>query len=667
MAVAEMSKLNLVAMSYDRDRLLNALQKTGAVEVKTHYEAENTVILQDDGESLREYLNGVENALSLLCAEVDAYNKDNKVKSDELKDGFAVSYTQFMGAGELKEQCDKAVEEVNALLDKRRELTAEQAKLKRKAETAEIYSCVKDKLGYFANTAHAKVKLGVIPFTELDNLTKAVEECELASLTILDTTAESALIIFAYHKSEAGAEEILSSRGFVSCPFEADKSGEEIYAETRNAIDDLTAKLADISERLYALRVNVKPLKIYSDYLSFELEKITLSEKMRGTAKTFLLEAYLPKEAEEVVKSAIDETASATYYEFSEPADDEIPPTLYKNNAVVKNFETITNMYSPVNSKEFDPNAVMAFFYSLFLGFIMADVGYGLLMLLGGGAIYLKTRASDSGLKRLAGVFAIGGIFALMWGLLFNSVFGIPVFASSIIPDPQKSRWSLMGIQVPSVLIISMELGIVHLMTGYICKAIQCMRRGYFWDGILDGLVWAVFSIGMGLAIVGFVDEANISILGPVGGIMAGVSLLVAMLTAGRKEKLIGKFTKGFGAAYGIINYVSDILSYARLYGLMLSGAVIAQIISAYAVDPSIMNLDGVGFLVSGNPMLIILGVVLLVVGHGFNLAIGLLGAYIHDARLQYVEFYGRFFEGEGELFTPLGSNRKYIKVQNNL
>ena len=125
------------------------------------------------------------------------------------------------------------------------------------------------------------------------------------------------------------------------------------------------------------------------------------------------------------------------------------------------------------------------------------------------------------------------------------------------------------------------------------------------------------------------------------------------MLTAGRKEKLLGKFTKGFGAAYGVINFASDILSYARLYGLMLSGAVIAQIVSRYAVD----------FITGGNAMLIILGAVLMIVGHGFNLAIGLLGAYIHDARLQYVEFYGRFFEGEGELFSPLGSDFKYVNL----
>jgi len=129
--------------------------------------------------------------------------------------------------------------------------------------------------------------------------------------------------------------------------------------------------------------------------------------------------------------------------------------------------------------------------------------------------------------------------------------------------------------------------------------------------------------------------------------------LVFAVFTAGRHEKFVGKFIKGFGALYGIIGFASDIVSYARLYGLMLSGAVIAGII-ANAMKT---------FLAMGNVFLIILGVVLLVVGNLFNLVIGLLGAYIHDSRLQYVEFYGRFYEGEGELFRPLGSTQKYVRL----
>ena len=309
-------------------------------------------------------------------------------------------------------------------------------------------------------------------------------------------------------------------------------------------------------------------------------------------------------------------------------------------------------MYSPPNYREIDPNTVMAFFYSLFLGFIMGDIGYGILMLLGGGWIWYKHRARESGLKRLSAVFAIGGLFSIVWGVLFNSVFGLPLpFIKTVMPDAQSDMWSFAGISVPSVLIISLLIGIVQLFAGYMCRAAQEWRRGHVADGIFDGLVWAIFSVGAALAVIGFIDEAGVPVLATVGGIIAGVSLLSAMLTAGRKEKLLGKVTKGFGAAYGIINYASDILSYARLYGLMLSGAVIAQIVSQYAVD----------FLTGGNVLLAVLGALLMVVGHAFNLVMSLLGAYIHDARLQYVEFYGRFFEGEGELFSPLGSKHKYI------
>jgi V/A-type H+-transporting ATPase subunit I len=270
-----------------------------------------------------------------------------------------------------------------------------------------------------------------------------------------------------------------------------------------------------------------------------------------------------------------------------------------------------------------------------------------------GGWIWWKNRKRPTGFSRLAGSFGFGGIFAIVWGLLFNSLFGFAILPKTVMPNPQEDMWSLVGIAVPSVLIISMFIGLFQIFVGYVCKAIQQWRRGNIADALCDGAVWAIFTIGVALAILGFVAEANLPKLAMVGAVTAGGALVIAMLTAGRKEKFFGKFTKGFGAAYGVINFASDILSYARLYGLMLSGAVIASIVSQY----------GGGFVASGNAMLIILGVLLLVVGHGFNLVMNLLGAYIHDARLQYVEFYGRFYEGDGTLFAPLGSKRKYVYV----
>lgn len=658
MAVAEMRKLNLVAMSYDRDGILNALQRTRSVEIKRHYEAENTAELCIDGGELSEYLARTEGALSVICAEVENYNREKGVKSDALKDGFFVSYTDFISAASLKNVVDETVKSATALESGRKALMSEQAKLARTIQSAEIYGELTEPFSAFSDTVHTAVRLGTLPVTALDALTADIAEQPLCCFEVLRRDGDNALIVFAFHKSVEG-DKILAEVGFANCPFK-ENSGKYLCASLKARAEEIAEKLKKTGEEIYALGENIKTLKIYCDYLGFELEKLNSSEKMRATSTTFLLEAFVPKEAEEKVAQAIASVSEAAYYEFSQPADDEVPPTLYKNNEVVKNFETITNMYSPVNSREFDPNGIMAFFYSLFLGFIMGDAGYGLVMLLGGGFIYMKKRASDSGLKRLAGVFAIGGIFAIVWGLLFNSVFGFSLPYQSVMPvvlttgNRQMEMWHVMGIAVPAMLVISLGIGVVHLMAGYVCKAVQCMRRGQFWDGILDGLVWTVFSVGIGLVVLGVVDEANMPKLAYIGGATAGAMLIVAMLTAGRKEKLLGKFTKGFGAAYGIINYVSDILSYARLYGLMLSGAVISWIISDYSLQ----------FISSGNAALIILAIFLMLVGHVFNLAIGLLGAYIHDARLQYVEFYGRFYEGEGELFAPLGSSHKFINLE---
>jgi V/A-type H+-transporting ATPase subunit I len=275
---------------------------------------------------------------------------------------------------------------------------------------------------------------------------------------------------------------------------------------------------------------------------------------------------------------------------------------------------------------------------------------------------FMAHKQKGTGMGKLCGVFAFGGIFAILWGFLFNSLFGIAVLPFTVMPDAQSDFCSFMGVTVPSMLVIALIIGIVQLGAGYVCRAVQAFRRKQIIDGIFDGLVWAFFSLGVLLAVIGLVSDlkigtlviSNLTTVAKIGGITAGASLAIAVLTAGRKEKFLGKFTKGFGAAYGVINYASDILSYARLYGLMLSGVVIAQIISQYAIQ----------FITGGNVAFAILGVILMVVGHVFNIAMSLLGAYIHDARLQYVEFYGRFYEGEGELFTPLGSEHKYVTIK---
>ncbi len=651
--IAEMKKLNLAAMSYDREKVLNALQRTGAAEVKCHTPVESVSPLPFAGDELRARLSASEAALAALVTEADRYRKDNKIKTEPVKDGFGISYTEFMAAGENAERMHALTEEVNRLLDEKNALKNELARAKRAAEAARPYSKLNVPFSALGDTRCTRTLFGYTTVSQAAELQKE----ELPELCALSTLGAGEVVLISVTAHGSCMDEVqkrLQKYAFAPCPYTDGRTGKELFEELSQEIARLTEALSDNGRAFSDLSEHVRDFKIYCDFLAFGLEKEELSEKLLATERTFLLEAYVPAEQEEAVRAELAAAAEAICCEFTDVPEDETPPTLCKNNAVVSNFEAITDMYSPPNAREFDPNAIMAFFYSLFLGFIMADVGYGLLMFFGGGFLYFKMRKGTM-MKRLCGVFAIGGIFTVIWGFLFNSFLGFALLPFKVMPDltGDGMSWSLAGIKVPALLIISMMIGVVQLFAGYCCRAVQCWRKGNILDGIFDGAVWALFSLGVELAIAGFVEDFGLSVLGTVGGIVAGASLVVAVLTAGRKEKLLGKFTKGFGAAYGVINYASDILSYARLYGLMLAGAVIADIISS----------NSVSLIASGNAAFIILGAVIMVVGHVFNLAIGLLGAYIHDARLQYVEFYGRFYEGEGELFTPLGSEHRHVWI----
>ena len=666
MAIAVMRKLRLAAISSDRDSILNALQKTGAVEIKPLSDKENTHRPQADTDALFSCLERAERALGELEATSRRFAKEAKLEYPLCKDGFEISYDEFMSAKEKRGEAEELIEKIEALLEERKEAQAELVKVRRDALAAKPYAEIDEPFIEFGNTKHVKIQLGAMPKNKLAETETALGD--MAALSVSGAGDTVAVAVAAHTSVAEQAEEILRGALFSVCPFRKEtRTGRELNCALLERENQLNEKIKTGEQAEYGLAAQIRALKVYCDSLAFECEKAAESGKMLATERTFLLEAYVPEGSEELVENALKEVTDSAYVSFLDVEKDETPPTLMRNNGVVKNFEAITNLYSPPNAREFDPSTVMAFFYSLFLGFIMADMGYGLLMALGGGILWYRGRTRDGGLKRLAAVFCIGGAFAFVWGILFNSLFGISVLPFKIMPDllqmgdtEAKVNWSFLGIPIPALLVIALELGVFQLFAGYVCRAIQAWRRGKITDGILDGVVWALFSVGVGLALAGFVEEFHAKILVYVGGGTAGVTLLVAMLTAGRKEKLLGKFTKGFGTAYGVINYASDILSYARLYGLMLSGAVIAQIVSGYALT----GWNGsTGMIVSGNAGLVVLGIVLLIAGHVLNLALSLLGAYIHDARLQYVEFYGKFYEGEGALFTPFGSRHSHVWV----
>ncbi len=642
--ICRMRKLHLAALSYDRDNVLNALERTHAVEIEEHAATEATSFFTSDREELSAYLASLEGALSVISSQVSP--KENK----DVKDGFSVGYSEFLAARDYRARADELVGLVADLTEEKAAAERETARLTREIAAVRPYSALDLPFSAAHGTKHTAARLGMLSAPAFETLKRQLDSLPLVAFEAVPT-AEGTLFFSVCHRSVLEEfDRLLGGASFAACPYEGDRTGAELLSAFEEELRTQEKRRAAAEESLKALACEVRPLKIYCDFVGFELEKAEASSKMQTTAHVVFMKAFVPADEEEGVKSALDSLAVPLFYEFSDPAEEEFIPTLTRNNKIVENFETVTNMYSAPNARELDPNTVMSFFYSLFLGFIMADMGYGLMMMLGGFFIRKKMRG---GVASLGGVFGIGGVFAFLWGILFNSLFGEHVLPFTVMPDAQTAMYSLAGIDLPAVLVIALLLGIVQLFAGYLCKFAQCVHRNKPWDGVFDGLVWAGFSLGAFLAVVGLTEDFHLSVLTGIGAVMAGGFLVVAIFTAGRHEKFPGKLSKGFGSLYGLINYFTDVLSYIRLYGLMLTGAVIAQVISDYSLQ----------FITSGSA-LVVLGVVLMAVGHVFNLAISLLGAYIHTARLQYVEFFGRFYEGEGRLFDPLGSHKKYILLE---
>ncbi|MBQ7408124.1 MAG: V-type ATP synthase subunit I [Clostridia bacterium] len=654
MAIAKMLRLKLVGINSEQDALLNALHATGAVELKdTCVFAEGEKKISDKSEIISKQ-EELEYALNLINNAVKQVSK-----TPVEPDGFAVSYSEFMAIAAKEQEILLAAKNARSINEEILKLKADILALKSEIAGYKPYLPVKDKFSSFKNTQKTVVRLGTIDERGVEKVKFEVGEMPLATIALLEKSERVAVIAVVCHVQETErVDKLLGENGFARCIYQGDFTALEKIEHLNRCILEKREKIELLNKDLLILSVNVKDMKILSDYLAYLKEKATSGDNFARTAHAFVLEGYVPEERKEQVQNAILQVSGNVYMEFDELGENDFAPTLMRNKKVASQFEFVTNLYSTPKYLSFDPNSVLAVFFSIFLGFITADTGYGILMAIGG-FIYAKVLAKKhkTGTAKLSNVVAWGGLATIVFGVLFDSWFGMPLLQrlnliqKPFLPDPIVDTVVLAGISIPSLLMICLGMGVIHIMAGLFITALIHFKHKRILDGICDGFIWIAFLAGLMLLVLS--ETAILPNNSKTAAIIMLVAVVLGALTAGRNVKGLGKFTKGFGAVYGLINYMSDILSYARLYGLMLSGAQIASIISNQLALPMLQSPGGVGGIIAC--------MAIMLVGHIFNIAMGVLGAFIHDARLQYVEFFSRFYEGEGELFVPMGSRFNHI------
>jgi V/A-type H+-transporting ATPase subunit I len=369
------------------------------------------------------------------------------------------------------------------------------------------------------------------------------------------------------------------------------------------------------------------------------------------TDYTFILQGWIPSHLTESVEKALRSEFIIAFQSRKAKTEDEYP-ILLKNHPLVKPYEVVTDMFSPPSVRDIDPNPIMAPFFLLFFSMMLSDAGYGLILAAGCALLIWKLKVTGS-MRSMAMFIFQGSLAAIVWGFLFGGFFGDMITALSSGRFSFPTIW-FNPIEDPTRLMIwSVLFGVLHLFAGMLTKAYILIITGKWKDAVFDVFSWIIALTGVGLLLGG--PALSLPVLADIGKYMVITGFGVIVLFGGRdSENPVLRILKGIIGLYDITSYVSDALSYTRILALSLATAVIGMVVNKLG------SILGFGF--TGIILFIVVGLV----GHMLNLAISTLGCYVHTSRLQYVEFFSKFYEGGGRAWDPLSVKMKYIKISNN-
>ena len=504
-------------------------------------------------------------------------------------------------------------------------------------------------------TEHALVQLGAAPVkTDTVQMTADVQAAA-PSVIVQEVSKDKQQKYYAFICLKEEKEQLLEAlRPYnFSAVTLADQKGTATEAMHRyeKEIEKNEKNIAEDEEILKKLVAYREHIEFLYDSLMMRRDRARVVGDMVSTEMVFYFDGWMPAKAQPEVEALLKEYEF--YYNIEEPdPDDESVPVLLQNNSIVTPFEAVTGMYSLPGRHDIDPTAILAPFYFLFFGLMLSDAAYGLILTTLC-AIILKKYKPEGTTHRMIKMFMFCGLSTFMWGALFGGWFGnfFTVAAKTFFGKEFviKPLWFDPLSEPMRLLVVSLILGAIHLFVGMGVQAYMDIKDGRPLDALFDIGLWYLLLIG--IVLFAFGGKLGAGAVG-IGKIMAIIGAVGILLTGGRKKKgIFGKLTGGLGSLYGITSYLSDVLSYSRLLALGLATGVVAQVFNTLG------SLAGGG--IAGSILLI----VVFAFGTVFNIAINALGAFVHSCRLQYVEFFGKFYTGGGRPFAPFERKTKYIKI----
>lgn len=658
MSVSKMKKLTVVAPRQDADGLIRRLMRLGCVQIEEIGDGEGNAKLgrlptdagyaEDERRAAR-----AEQAIRELRRYESRSRKKKWFTPPIPIDGETVT------GGQKDAETESRIDEVLSLTERRHALWEERAHCGEKLRSLAPWAG----FGYdpaACETALTRTFFGTLPAkADVPAMDEAIAKTGSAAVTEIvsgDKAGKYVLVLF-FKEEESAISTVLATFGFSRVVFEdGDGTPDARMAALRKRQEEIDRERAEIGERLAALSAATDEMKAYADIAATNSGVGNAVEKLGATECTALLTGWVPAREAPRVASSLDEKEYA--YEMRDPAVGEDAPVLLENRGFAVNFEWVLGMYAYPKYGKYDPTRIMGIFYLLIFGLMFADVGYGaLLCIVGFGAA--RRLPLREGTRRSFAMFGYCGIFCMLWGVLLGSYFGdFPLsFLQNMLGVPAEALPNLALLPTEAAtlallfdplenamtfFVFSLAVGAVHLVTGMAVDLVLKIRAGKPWDALCDVVPYWLFFAGVG----------GILLAGTPGVFLTAVGVIAILLTQGRNKKgALGKLTGGLKGIYDLIGYASDLLSYSRILALGIAATAIGKVVNMLATmaGPTVGGL--------------IMMVLIFLVGHVINLAINLLGTFVHTARLQYIEFFGKFFEEGGTPFCPLTATGKYTEV----
>lgn len=669
MPVVEMQQIHICALRTKRKAIMEALQRRGVIEI-TPLEYDGSVFVKE--ETAQQQSLFMKNSASAAKAYeillryfpekssmLDMFKGRDQLSTDEY-------YSLVSKSIDIMRSANDVISLDKALSDKK----ADVAKYEYQIEALLPWQSL-DISMRFKGTDSSAAFIGT--FSEqlsyeqvLMKIAELNPEISSAELEIISSSKEMTCVFIICKKDEQPLmEDVLRKMGYSAPSVISKYPPADRIRQLKERIKNLEKGIAEDEEKIKAFESSRDSFKFMEDYYVMRAEKYGELEKLVNTRHTFFLKGYIAKKDAQPLARYLSENFDAVVEHQDIPENEEIPIAL-KNNALTRPVESVLETYSMPKRYEFDPTGIMAIFYYIFFGMMFSDAGYGLVMTIACAIVLKKFKNMEDGLRKSVKMFFFCGISTTFWGAMYGSFFGdaVTVIGKTFFNADWKfpALWfdPIQGTNSMTLLMYCFLFGIIHIFVGLGINGYMSIKNGKPLDAVYDVLSWyllvgggilALLSMDMLKSMTGFTLPP---IFLTIGGVCALIGALIILFFSGRGSKPVKRLLKGIYGVYGVTSYLSDILSYSRLLALGLATGVIAQVFNQ------------IGSMFGGGLGIIPFTIVFLI-GHTLNIGINALGAYVHTNRLQFVEFFGKFYEGGGEKFAPFKINTKHYNIKEDI